>query len=82
MNKELNQKLSTLGGDRDKLQERLQEAEGQIDELKEQVLVSVITYWPTVMETYPVVIYLFRVNNRNTRTRCEICSNLTIKTPE
>ena len=37
MNKELNQKLSTLGGDRDKLQERLQEAEGQIDELKEQV---------------------------------------------
>ena len=37
VNKELNQKLSTLGGDRDKLQERLQEAEGQIDELKEQV---------------------------------------------
>ena len=25
---------------------------------------------------------MFRVNNRNTRTRCEICSNLTIKTPE
>ena len=44
VNKELNQKLSTLGGDRDKLQERLQEAEGQIDELKEQVLVSIITY--------------------------------------
>ena len=52
MNKELNQKLSTLGGDRDKLQERLQEAEGVIDELKEQVLVSKITYRPTVMETY------------------------------
>ena len=27
-------------------------------------------------------IYLFKVNNRNTRTRCEICSKLTIKTPE
>ena len=26
--------------------------------------------------------YLFKVNNRNTRTRCEICSKLTIKTPE
>ena len=27
-------------------------------------------------------IYLFKVNNRNTRRRCEICSALTIKTPE
>ena len=24
---------------------------------------------------------MFKVNNRNTRTRCEICSELTIKTP-
>ena len=31
---------------------------------------------------YPVGIHLFKVNNRNTRTRCEICSKLTIKTPE
>ena len=30
----------------------------------------------------PAGIYLFKVNNRNTRTRCEICSRLTIKTPE
>ena len=30
----------------------------------------------------PANIYLFKVNNRNTRTRCEICSKLTIKTPE
>ena len=28
-----------------------------------------------------VGIYLFKVNNRNTRTRYEICSKLTIKTP-
>ena len=27
-------------------------------------------------------IYLLKVNNRNTRTRCEIYSKLTIKTPE
>ena len=26
--------------------------------------------------------YMFKVNNRNTRARCEICSKLTIKTPE
>ena len=30
----------------------------------------------------PAGIYLFKVNNRNTGTRCEICSKLTIKTPE
>ena len=27
-------------------------------------------------------IYLLKVNNRNTRTRCEICSKMTIKIPE
>ena len=30
---------------------------------------------------YPAGIYLLKVNNRNTRTRFEICSKLTIKTP-
>ena len=30
----------------------------------------------------PADIYLLKVNNRNTRARCEICSKLTIKTPE
>ena len=25
---------------------------------------------------------MFKVNNKNTRTRCKICSKLTIKTPE
>ena len=29
-----------------------------------------------------VGIFLLKVNNRNTRTRCEICSKLTTKTPE
>ena len=26
--------------------------------------------------------YMFKVNNRNTKTRCKICLKLTIKTPE
>ena len=30
----------------------------------------------------PVGIYMFKVNNRNARTRCQICSKLTIKTSE
>ena len=31
---------------------------------------------------FPDGIYLLKINNRNTRTRCEICSKLTIKTSE
>ena len=31
---------------------------------------------------YPIAIYLLKVKNRFTRTRCEICSKLTINTPE
>ena len=34
------------------------------------------------MDDIPVGNYMFNVNNRNTRTRCEICSKLTIKTPD
>ena len=30
----------------------------------------------------PAVIYTFKVNNSHTRTMYEICSNLTIKTPD
>ena len=29
----------------------------------------------------PAAIYLLKVNNRNTRTMCEVCSKLTIKIP-
>ena len=32
--------------------------------------------------TNPAGNCMFKVNNRNTRKRCEICSNLTLKTPE
>ena len=30
----------------------------------------------------PVGIYMFKVNNTRTKTKCETCSKLTIKTPE
>ena len=32
--------------------------------------------------TSPTGNYMFKINNRNTRRSCEICSRLTIKTPE
>ena len=34
------------------------------------------------LASHPAGIYMFKVNYRNTRKRCEICSQLTIKTPE
>ena len=36
----------------------------------------------TVFKSLLAGIYLLKVNNRNTRTRCETCSKLTIETPE
>ena len=30
----------------------------------------------------PANIYLFKFSNRDTRKKCEVCSKLTIKTPE
>ena len=41
----------------------------------------VLTSWK-LLSQFPANIYLLKVNNRNTRKRCEICSKLTIKTPE
>ena len=38
--------------------------------------------WSELSCNYPADIYLLKVNNRNTRTRCETSSKLTIKTPE
>ena len=40
-----------------------------------------ITTYTTILPLFSCV-YLLKVNNRNTRTRCEICSTLTIKTSE
>ena len=39
-------------------------------------------YIPFINRNSPAGNYMFKVNNRNTRTRSEICSKLTIKTPE
>ena len=38
--------------------------------------------WWKFLWKYPAGICMFKVNNRNTRTRCEICSELIIKTSE
>ena len=37
---------------------------------------------PNSIWSNPAGNYMFKVNNRNTRARCEICSKLAIKTPE
>ena len=34
------------------------------------------------LKLVPAGSYMFKVNHRNTGTRCEICSKLTLKTPE
>ena len=47
-----------------------------------QSLNQVTPLQSSIQTSYPASNYLFKVNNRNTRTRCEICSKLTIKTPE
>ena len=41
-----------------------------------------MTMKPVAFESYSFGIYLFKVNNRNTTTRCETCSKLRIETPE
>ena len=43
---------------------------------------SIVLREGTCRRPCPAGNYMFKVNNRNTRTRCEICSKLTIKTPE
>ena len=43
----------------------------------------VLTFYKTFYHPHnPAGIYLLKVNDRNTRTRCEIFSKLTIKTYE
>ena len=51
-----------------------------------QIPIDLIKRFPSSIfhpeNRYPASIYLLKVNNRNTRTRCEICSKLTINIPE
>ena len=44
----------------------------------EPILINLLA----IYEPLPASNYMFKVNNRNTRTRCEICSKLTIETLE
>ena len=45
-------------------------------------IISVCEVLLANITTSPAGIYLLKVKNRNTRTMCEICWKLTIKTPE
>ena len=47
-----------------------------------KMITEIISEWMHMKNEYPAGIYLFKVNNRNTRTMCEICLKLTIKTTE
>ena len=47
--------------------------------LSTEALIHIINH---LGDLVPANIYLFKVNNRSTRKRCEICSKFTIKTPE
>ena len=51
-------------------------------QLWSQIVLGNALYLPKRSKEFPVGIYLLKLNNRNTRTRCEICSELTVKTPE
>ena len=50
--------------------------------LEKKILISKYKKQLCSKANNPANIYLFKVNNRNTRKRCEIFSKLTIKTPE
>ena len=46
------------------------------------ILLSFRNRFVEEIDCYPAGNYIFKVNNRNTKTKCEICSKLTIKIPE
>ena len=51
------------------------------DNFFENVLIT-LSYGQYEFDPNPGNTYLFKVNNRNSRKKCEICSKLIIKTPE
>ena len=46
------------------------------------ILLSFRNRFVEEIDCYPAGNNIFKVNNRNTKTKCEICSKLTIKIPE
>ena len=61
---------------------KISQLKSWIIRLSETLQLSEACSKKTDKKFFPTNIYLFKVNNRNTRRRCEICSKLTIKTPE
>ena len=61
------------------VKEDRKEKERQISKLKTEVKTLNEKDGIWIVINNPVSIYLLKVNNRNTRARCEICSKLTIK---
>ena len=45
-----------------------------------QIYWSYIRLYPLLIKNYLADIYRFKVNNKNIRTMCEICSKLAVKT--
>ena len=54
----------------------------QVILLQEKAKVYVLHTCQNIPANIPADIWLFKVNNRNTRKRCKICSKLTTETPE
>ena len=51
-----------------------------LDNNSDEIALSLSFWHDTIIPiSTPSGIYLYKVNNGNTRTMCEICSNLTIK---
>ena len=55
---------------------------GNVKHITLSSIVVVILISLNYIRPYPAVNYMFKVNSRNIRTRCEMCSKLAIKTPE
>ena len=59
----------------------LKVSSGSINTRKDVQFIQLLKIWRRsgVSIVFPANIYLFKVNNTNTRKRCEICSELRIK---
>ena len=60
----------------------LLERQGEMHKILPTNHLKLTIIFKKISGSFPAGNYMFKVNNRNTRTRCEICSKLTIKTPE
>ena len=60
------------------------QGEAALQCLRQMFLSKNIDFPPLTFSNHrvPTGNYMFKVNDRNTRSKCEICSKLTIKTPE